>query len=419
MVKTPLHHRNPERMAWAVLLAAFFTCVALTAAAGFGSNWWLRNAAEDQTVQIAFSGTVLARPPNRNEYIALSDTVQVGSIISVDKNAQATLNFIAPDGETVLATVTLYGETRAQVTQADSPRFSQWNAAPHRIRLDVESGRARAIVTGADVQIEIFSAPQAHTVITQPGSNVAVDAKFTQSSITVREGEALVSAAGQESKTLTKDQRAEVVPDQPITGPLSAEHNLITNGDFSAPMANTWAVNLLPPKNPDELPGQVFVVTRDGRPAVQFTRRGTDWGQAEITQDINRDVRDFKALRLHLDVLINQQDVFNCGVFGTECPVMVKIKYLDDRGNEQEWLQGFYYLLNATVPTYCVTCPEPRNARHELIQVNQWKTFESDDLLEKFAAAGAPAVSIKSITIYASGHSFEGFVADVQLLGAE
>ena len=178
-------------------------------------------------------------------------------------------------------------------------------------------------------------------------------------------------------------------------------------------------MNLLPPKNPDESPGQVFVVTRDGRPAVQFTRRGRDWGQVEITQAIDRDVRDFKALRLHLDVFISQQDVANCGVFGTECPVMVKLKYSDAQGNEREWLQGFYAAFNSDVPTHCVTCAEPRPDRHELIQANQWKTFESDDLLEKFAAAGVPAVSIKSVTIYASGHTFDSLIADVQLLGAE
>ncbi len=413
--------RNPERMAWLVLLASFFTCVTLTAAASFGSHWWATNAAEDQTIQITYSGTVLVRPPNRNEDVAALDAVPVGAILSAKESAQATLNFIAPDGQTVLATVQLYGETRVRVTLADSPRF-EWNPHPHRIRLDVESGRVRAIVgadTGRAVQIELHSAPQAWTVLQRAGSNVSVDAKFTQTSVTVREGEAVVNALGQEAKTIAKDQRAEVLPDQPITGPLSAEHNLIGNGDFSAAMADTWAVNLLPPKNPDEAPGQAFVVTRDGRRAVQFSRNGRDWGQVEIAQNIDRDVRDFKALRLHLDVFIGFQDVFNCGVNGTECPVMVKIKYVDANGDEQEWLQGFYYYLNASVATNCYVCPEPRNARHELIQVNQWKTFDSENLLDKFTAAGKPAVSIKSITIYASGHSFESFVADVQLLGAE
>jgi hypothetical protein len=255
----------------------------------------------------------------------------------------------------------------------------------------------------------------------QPGSNASVEAELTQTTATVREGEAIVISLSQNRAiTLHKDERADVMPNEPIAGPLPAERNLIANGDFSALFSPTdWVIDPPQRNKPEDDIGQVLPLIRDGRPAVKFIRTGNDWGQIGLTQVLNRDVRDYTSLRLHLDVYVNIQNLFNCGQYGTECPVMVKIVYVDVNGNEQQWTQGFYANPNPNVPTACVTCPPPRNPEHEQVPFSQWKTFESNNLLEAFNAAGLPAVTLKSITLYASGHTFESFVADVQLLGAE
>jgi len=413
---------NPEQVAWMVLLGSFLACLALTGLTAWGSQWWVVNAQAPQTIQLNASGTVLVRPPGRTEDVASPDRVPVGSLLSTEPGAQATLNFYAPDGVTVLATVQVSGNTRLWVLQADSPRF---NLSPHdhTIRLNVEWGRVRARVgldTSRAVKIDLLSEPQAWTILQQPGSNTSVEVGATRTTATVREGEAIVVSLSQnQSITLIKDQRAEVPPNSPILGPLPAERNLVSNGDFSAALAPDWATDIRQPKQPEDDIGQILPLTRDGRPAVNFYRTGQDWGQIGLTQILDKDVSDFQSLRLQLDVFIALQNLFNCGEAGTECPVMVKLKYVDINGNEQEWLQGFYANPSASVATLCVTCPPPRTPQHEQVAYNQWTTFESVNLLEVFEAANLKAVTLKSITVYASGHTFESWVADVQLLVSE
>lgn len=405
------------------MLSSFVTCVMLTGLGLWAGQWWVTNSTLPNTIRLSASGTVLVRLPGRAEDVANPDPVPVGSRISTDPGVQATLIFYTPDGVNVLATVQMYGDTRLRIAQADTPRFSL-SPHEHRIRLLVELGRVRAIVgpnTGRPVKVDLLSEPQAWTVLQQPGSNASVEAGLTQTTATVREGEAvMISLSQNKFITLHKDERAEVASDGDLAGPLPAERNLIVNGDFSALFApDNWVIDPAQRNNPEDDIGQIDPLTREGRPAIKFLRLGNDWGQLGVTQLLNRDVRDYTSLRLHLDVYVGFQDLYNCGASGTECPVMVKLLYLDVNGNEQQWLQGFYANPNPNVPTECVTCPPPRNPQHELVSFNQWETFESNNLLEAFNAAGLPAVTLKSITIYASGHAFESYVTDVQLLGAE
>jgi hypothetical protein len=54
------------------------------------------------------------------------------------------------------------------------------------------------------------------------------------------------------------------------------------------------------------------------------------------------------------------------------------------------------------------------------VQPGQWYSFETtENLLDRFERAGYKAARIKSITLYASGHTFESYVTNVQLLASE
>jgi hypothetical protein len=97
---------------------------------------------------------------------------------------------------------------------------------------------------------------------------------------------------------------------------------------------------------------------------------------------------------------------------------MLKIIYVDVGGGTQEWLQGFYYFFDPGIGlTYCGTCAV--RYTHLLWPNAQWQTYPSDNLLTVFAANGAPAASIKSVTIYSEGHTYNSLVTDVQLLARE
>jgi len=199
------------------------------------------------------------------------------------------------------------------------------------------------------------------------------------------------------------------------------ERNLITNGDFRQPLITGWVTETR--NTPNDIPGAITIVDLPGgRQAINFYRPGANWGEVAITQEVNKDVRDFKSLRLQMDVRIVFQDLFNCGQQGSECPVMVKIKYIDAEGSTLEWVKGYFYRFTdnpgIVAPLVCVSCPPP-TSHHERIAPNQWQTVDSGNLLEIFQAAGAPAVTIKSITLNGSGHSFDSEVTEVQLLASE
>jgi len=423
MVKNHVRRRNPERVAWTVLLGSFFACVALLLGIGFGSWRWLRLAAANQTISMTYNGTVLI---NRSVPVGGPVDIPVGAVIATDEDAQATLKFTSPDGTEELASVQVFGRTEVSLTLADSPRYFT-GVNPHRIQMALTSGRVRFSVSvtqsGRPVQVLVRSAPEAVTIIENPGSNVSLESTVAQTIVTVREGQALVSGQGT-GIVLTTDERAEVRPGVAPIGPLPAERNLIRNFDFSAPLNPDadWAASVASPADPNEELGNVNLTTKEGRPAIWFLRSGQNWGQVSVTQEINQDVRGFKSLRLRLDMFVSLQDLWNCGVQGTECPVMVRIKYLDTGGGERGWLQGFYIKLNGNRAfglTDCPSCSE-LGAQHLFVPPSQWFSFETEEnLLEVFEAAGYPAATIKSIAIYASGHTFESYVTNVQLLASE
>jgi hypothetical protein len=99
---------------------------------------------------------------------------------------------------------------------------------------------------------------------------------------------------------------------------------------------------------------------------------------------------------------------------------MVRLQYEDAIGDSYEWLQGFYYLGNkdGSLPTRCVTCPLP-TGDHAHIANGVWYPYDSPDLMSLLSTAGNPPATVNSISIYASGHSFESYVAEVELLAED
>jgi hypothetical protein len=139
-----------------------------------------------------------------------------------------------------------------------------------------------------------------------------------------------------------------------------------------------------------------------------------------LRQEINQDPRQFTSLKLHLVTQIRHQNIPVCGTRGSECPLMVRIAYQDAHGAEREWLQGFYALPNlggSKNPHVCETCGT-RNP-HIQVQGNSWYPYLSLNLIPQLSVDGRAPTMIKSLTIYASGHSFESMVTEVALIGQE
>ncbi len=420
MVARAVPQRNPERIAWTVLLSAFFTFVALVAGAAISGRYWLRQGARAQVISMVPSGIVQVTQPGRTTPEVNLQSIPVGSVIATETNAQASLTFARADSAQVLASMQVFGDTKLRVEQADSPRFTT-GVNPHRIHLHIASGHVTVYV-GVDldraVEIQVESESGATATLAAPGSIASIESSFTDTMVTVREGTAQVASMGT-AVPLAKDERAEVVAGSPPLGPLPAERNLVSNGDFGKELDGNWRLDIRPPVDPAEAPGTAEVSTIGGRRTVVFQRSdAVNWGQAGIVQDIDRDVRGYDSLRLHMDVMITEQTLKNCGVRGTECPVMVRLTYVDVFGNTQEWLRGFFFYYDpnpAAGATYCVTC-WPVQWPHDQWPKGKWQVFDSDNLLEIFRTNNTPAAMIRSIAIYGSGWSFSGYVTNVQLL---
>ncbi len=415
---------DPERLAWTVLLSAFTVFCLLITLVPFSGRWWVQHAAREQVITMTSSGTVqVTRPGRGTAEVNLAD-IPLGSTIVTDPGAQASLTFATAQGQEDLVSLTIYGNTALQITQADTPRFS-WGINPNRINVRVISGRVRAILSSGTTYptaIRLFSNPEAVTVLNQPGGNVLIEVTTGLTSVTVREGEATVVAqARSEAILVPAGQRTEVTDQPTALMLLPAERNLITNGDFRQPLTTGWLTEIR--NTPNDITGTINIVDLSGgRQAVNFFRPGTNWGEVAIVQELNRDVTDYTSLHLQMDVRINFQDLWNCGERGSECPLMVKIKYIDTQGALQEWVKGYFYKFTDNpgilAPLICVECPPPTSG-HEQVAPAQWQTVDSGNLLQIFRDAGIPATIIKSITFTSSGHAFDSNLTEVQLLASE
>jgi hypothetical protein len=414
--KAPAIPHNPERAAWTVLLTSFTTFVALVFTLVFGGSWWLRNATANQTIAPVYSGAVQVTRPGRTAPEVNPPDIPVESTIVTESNVQSDLTFVSADGQHELAAVQVFGGSEVQIIQADSPRFSTGTAS-HHIVLRVEGGRVRAFVgveLDRPVVIEILSDPQAVTVLEVPGSNAEVEVDATESMVTVREGEATVRANNQ-AVVIAKDERTQVLPGAGPGTPVPAERNLVRNGDFGNELDGEWVLDIRAPADPAESAGAVTFPVIGGRRVVQFQRAGINFGQVGIVQNLERDVRGYTTLRLHMEVMLTNQDLKNCGQLGSECPLIAKINYVDIYGSEREWLQGYYYNYDPSLlGTFCATCSP--QWPHEQWPKGKWQVYDSPNLLEVFSGVGTPAAYLRSITLYASGHTFSSFITDVQLL---
>jgi hypothetical protein len=336
-----------------------------------------------------------------------------GSTIGADENVQALLTIRSPDNATTLMTVQIYGSTNLTIDQARSPRFQQ-SGQPHQLQLRVGGGRLRVtLASDPNRPIEArLMTPQATTDFQEGSYSIEVSNQEMQ--VTVRDGLATVSAQG-DAVALGPSQRTTVQLDSPPDGILSPERDLIVNGNFRQPLADSWQVtsNL---QEPSESPGVVTIVTNNGQQAARFERGGTYHADTVLRQIMNKDVRDFRSLNLHFVVQISFQDVPVCGSLGSECPMMVRLEYKDSTGTDRDWIQGFYAVPDTNFPpnpTVCVTCNPPRN-EHRRIPPDLSFPYDSGNLMTIISPT-----QITAITFYASGHSYRSYLSEVELLGEQ
>lgn len=415
-----------QRLAWVILLGSFFVCLVISIAVPVSANAYIRNATRDLvTIVQANEGTVGIDDENgvRRAVIAGENEVAVdaGSSILTDATATALLFVNSADAESLLARLVIDGNSTVRIERATAPRFA-WSSSQNTASYEMESGRMRVTLLEPDDGHEEenlivnLTTPQGEIVIADPGQ-YTVEVNNQAAQVNVLEGTAEVTAQDA-MLLLNSGERAEIPTGAQPSGPLDPERNLIQNSDFSESFNHwveyTWRVEL-----PDQPKGKTHVTRQDGEPVMRFERGGLGHADAQIVQSLNKNVSDFESLKLQLTLRIIEQSLGVCGVQGSECPLFVRVNYIDESGISQTWQQGFYaagQVDDNTTPGACVSCALFQN-NHERAPLGQEYYYEVD-LRDELARQGALAPrQIESISLIASGHSFITDIVDVALIG--
>lgn len=427
MTTTQPQLNRRQRLSWTVVMGSFIAFCLIALSVPLLGSAHVQNAVQFLNVQVQTNqGTVRIDGANGDRFALLvgepSQNVEPGAQVLTDGTATAVVVITAPDDVRTLARLQVYSNTTFNVENAETPRF-QWSDNERVLNLFLESGRLRLSVpemvgSGVERPLRIMlTTPQGSALVTQSGQYLlSVNNQETQ--VTVQQGRLLL---GGDSGTLllTSDQRGYVPTGQTPVGPLDTERNLVRNGTFSEGFADweefAWTVEL-----DDQPGGETAVVPVAGENVLQFARGGSGHADTSVRQRINVDVTDYQSIRLLLTFRILDQSLGVCGVNGSECPLFIRVDYVDDVGGRRSWRQGFYgsgEVVTGQTPDACTTCAGAIAQRtHDRVPLNQLVFYEVD-LRNELARLGAwPPRFIESVSLEASGHSFVVEVVDISLV---
>ena len=261
-----------------------------------------------------------------------------------------------------------------------------------------------------------FDTPQATTLLSLKGQ-YSIDVTDQSTQVTARTGQAtVVDKTDDVSTDLPTGKRTVVGSNSSDLTLLDAEKSLLVNGDFSAGRGTVgWGLEVV-----GDPSGQVYFSSVGGRDSLVLDRSQANWpnttlghGETRLYQTVDIDVQSVTSLELRATFYVAEQSLSTCGVEGSECPMMIRMKYIDVAGIEQEYIHGFYAYHDPAqnYPQTCATC----RADHERINMNTWYTFRSGNLLTLLPAEQRPA-QIQEIAFYASGHAYKVYVGEISLL---
>ncbi len=403
--------RNPAHVAWSVLLTAFLIFCALAVFVPLGIRWYLVNATRAYEAKVTcLAGTAVVEDPEQGSArpVLTGETFSVpeGMVISVDETAEATITFFDE------SQVRLFPGTSVVLQRMRAPRFG-FSSRSAYITLYTRGGRlyADTVLRGsAPVEFQVQSL-QAQTLLAEDGGYV-VEVSNEQTEVIVQRGAARVSATavpqpeGAASVDLAARQRTVVQFGQPPLAPLKAERDLVANGDFASPLNAGWTVFNDQGGDGGEVDGTATLVVEEGRRAVRFFRTGGEFNHCEtiIEQVINRDLSDpLTTLRIQATFKLVHQSLSGGGYLSSEYPLMIRIRYRDIYGSENEWIQGFYYQNPSQNPTM----------NGQEIPQSTWYFYESENLLEALRIKPQRIIWLR---VYASGWGYESYVSQVSLV---
>lgn len=401
--------KNPEQTAWLILLSAFSIFCLLNILIPSSIYWYVINATVPLTTEVtSVRGIVLIGDPDAELSSSVVDgttaPLEESFAVATDDTSQAILTF-ADD-----SSLTMYGDTSIVLRQIQTPRFDI-SSNPTQILIEVQKGRVRATASRGreDLNFDI-NTPYADIEMNQ--GSFSIEAGEQGAQVTTRFGQADVISNGR-SVTLNHGQRAVVGPDTPLSQPLPAAQNLLSDSNFTFSFTDSWEIYTIDPI--EGVTATVDIVIFQNQPVLNLRSEGQDNVHTEVgvIQEVNKDVRDFQSLRVFAEVRLVNQSLPGGGHLGSEFPIMLHLAYKDADGNDRDWFHGFYY---RPAPDNYILYNQPDNSSERVARLI-WYPYESVNLLTTLGPA--KPVFIKSIRIYASGWIYDAMVANISLLAEE
>lgn len=392
--------RNPERLAWFVIITAFIIFCLIVALVPPAVGAYVSNHTTVRPARLdIIQGTVLlSRAGTPGEQVAGDETtIEPGDSVRTAGDARAILWLfddsnveIAPD-----STVTLY--------ESEASTFS---SAYSRIVLHLADGRPVVSVAlpSTEKRDFIVRTNYGDSELALDEGSYALDlTKPGTGELIVRVGNAAVAGLG-EQITCKTGQRAVLHPGHPPEGPLPLQRNLLANGDFTLPLGSeqggesTWLVG---ERDREGNRGTVEIVEhRDGN-YLRFARKGEGHCEDYAVQILNVDVSEYRSLRLEMEVRLVEQSLSGGGVAGTEYPFHVRLQYRDTRDRQTTIHEGLYFQNEDGNPV---------PLGHRWPQ-GQWHRYTLD-----LSVNDPRPASIVYVELAASGWDYESHVRNVRLI---
>lgn len=414
-----------QRLAWIIVLVCFSAFALICISMPFIANATVQNSTQQlETLVQANQGTVGIDDLAGGRRAVLAgdpgQTIVPGEHVLTGNTATALVTMRPPEEDKHVATFQIFSNTDFHLLEANTPRFGVSNH-DNFVSVRLDNGRLRITIPEDQDRpsATVIATPQGDVTIEEPGQYaVLVTNEDTQ--ITVREGKAHIEAEG-ELLELPSGARARIPTGSAPVGPLGTERNLVSNSDFGND-TNEWIVNPWIVDLAAQPEGQVRVLNTGGESRLNVARQGVGQAEVSLRQVINEDVTGLSSLRFLLNFNVLNQGLGVCGVKGSECPLFLRVNYVDEGGASNTWQQGFYAFgdvdANLT-PDSCVTCAMVQGS-HIRVPLQQAYFFEIEDFREELARHGRlPPRFIESISLVFSGHTFEVEVGDIALLAEE
>ena len=426
---------RPERLVWAVLV--IFCCVSLLLC-GSISYYMYRYLFESSTpleaeLQVA-RGTIGITSPISQEESAERVGREINSVttLSTDEQSLGILSILDEDG-TLFASITIRPETNVTHLRSTRPRFSM-GGNDLSIELGDLQGRLDIMIIEQfdyEVQVRVRGPEETVATLRLPGryqvevndaglvltNHSALFAQWQSAELSrlIPRGYQVSLSAENENQVTVERSYANLINDPTFERYFDfLAENAVENARWSCINFNDLD---------NDTPGHFRSASKDGLETMRFVRLGEIKGHGETRcfyqflselGEFGLFVSEYEYVGIQSTFMIQGQSLGRCGFRGSECPIMLRIDYVDSEGNDRRWFQGFYIPHpednEQSYPLRCSNCP----SLHERVSAEIWYQYDSGNLFTILPENARPAELI-NLQAYASGHQYDVFLAEISL----